>query len=177
VPYPQTDYSSEVLPLDTDAEVPRAHWQEWFSWAFVQAIASAAGVTAEVKQVDSNQIDLFLQTWRPLQGQVRTIALQLKSKNRPHFVDDEKFVVHDLEADRYNRLLEPGNVPRFFVVVAVDEAPAPLVQLVSDSAKLAAGAWWTRIDGPPTDQQYKRIKVPTNQRFDAAGLRAMLLQA
>src|SRR4051812_46707905 len=137
--YPDHDYSAEVLPLDVEA--PRARWQEWFSWAFIQAVASAAGLTIEVRVIDANQIDMLVQTWRPLDGSIRTIGLQLKSKYHPEFVDDEQFVVHDLEGARFNRLLEAGNVPRFFVIVAVPAPPTALVQLTSDEATLGAAGW------------------------------------
>lgn len=117
----------------------------------------------------------MVQTWRPLDGEIRTIGLQLKSKHRPEFVDDGAYVVHDLEGTRHNRLLEPGNVPRFFVIVAVSPEPTPLVRLRPDHALLGAAAWWVRVEGPPTAQRYCRIKVPTSQRFDTAGLTEMLL--
>lgn len=177
MPYPDVNYAAEVLPLEQDADVPRDHWQEWFSWAFVQAVASAAALTAEVKLIDANQMDIMVQTWRPLDGQIRTIALQLKSKQNPEFTHQGAYVVHDLEGSRYNRLLEDGNVPRFFVVVAVPPAPASLVQLTSDRAMLGAAAWWVGVTGEPTDQAYRRVSVPTAQRFDTAGLREMLEQA
>ncbi|MCW3048000.1 MAG: hypothetical protein JWO74_2284 [Solirubrobacterales bacterium] len=177
MPYPNVNYAAEVLPLELDGDVPRAHWQEWFSWAFVQAVASAAGLTAEVKLIDANQMDITVQTWHPLDGQIRTIGLQLKSKQNPEFVEQGEYVVHDLEGRRYNRLLERGNVPRFFVVVAVPPPPASLVQLTSDQATLGAAAWWVGVTGEPTDQQYRRIRVPTAQRFDTAGLTEMLRQA
>lgn len=175
--YPDVDYKADVHPLAFDSEVPRAHSQEWFSWAFVQSVAFAAGLPAEVKLIDSNQMDILVQTWRPLNGAVRTIGLQLKSKQNPEFVSDDEFVVHDLEGDRYNRLLEAGNVPRFFVIVAVPPAPAPLAKLASDHGIMHAAAWWVRVTGNPTTQNYQRIRVPTAQRFDSAGLTAMLLQA
>lgn len=53
--YPSLTYAADVHPIELDADVPGAHWQEWFSWAFVQAVASAAGLTAEVKLIDANQ--------------------------------------------------------------------------------------------------------------------------
>ena len=46
-----------------------------------------------------------------------------------------------------------------------------------DVATLGAAACWVRVSGEPTDQQYRRIGVPTAQRFDSAGLTAMLVQA
>jgi hypothetical protein len=177
VPYPNADYTADVLPADADAIAPRTRWQEWFSWAFIQAIGSASGFSAEVKLVDSNQTDILIQTWRPLDGMVRTIGLQLKSKQHPEFVDGDTYVVHDLEGERFNRLLEAGNVPRFFVIVAVPPEPVPLMQLSADHAVLEAAAWWVRVTGEPTTQQFRRIKVPTSQRFDSAGLLAMLSQA
>lgn len=174
--FPPADYASSVLPLAA-CKAPRSQWQEWFSWAYIQSIAAAAGVTPYVAPIDANQTDLLVQTWYPLNGQVRMIGLQLKSTHAPKFVEDGAYVVHDLEGERFNRLLESSTVPRFMVVIAVPPPEVALVTLASDTATLSAAAWWGRIEGEPTEQSYKRVRIPTAQRFDAAGLTTMLLDA
>jgi hypothetical protein len=174
-PHPPADYTADILPIE--AQAPRARWQEWFSWAFVQSVAAAAGLVADVKPIDSNQMDVQISTWYPLNGSVRTIALQLKSTYSPEFVESDAYVVHDLEAPRYNRLLEPSNVPRFFVIVAVPAPDAGLVTCQPDDAILRATAWWGTVDGDPVDDpdsKKKRVKLPTSQRFDRDGLLKML---
>lgn len=172
-PYPQADYATAVLPLEGHA--PRPRWQEWFSWAFVQAVASAAGLVAEIRAIDANQIDVQVQTWHTYEGRVRTIGLQLKSTYAPEFVEEGSYVVHDFPAEHYNRLLAPADVRRFLVIVAVPPPDDSLMALDSDVAYLQAAGWWGSIDGEPTDNQYKRVRVPTKQRFDVDGLRRMLL--
>ncbi len=59
MPYPVVTYSSQVLP--TNCEAPRPRWQEWFSWAFVQSVANAAGLVAQVPTIDSNKKDVMLE--------------------------------------------------------------------------------------------------------------------
>ncbi len=60
------DYRSAVVPLTCEA--PRPRWQEWFSWAFTQAVASASGLAPEIRLIDANQMDVLVQTWHPLGG-------------------------------------------------------------------------------------------------------------
>lgn len=173
--YPPAAYSSTVLPFDCQA--PRDHWQEWFSWGYVMSVAAAAGLAPKLQLIDANQTDMEVQTWRPFEGSVRTIALQLKSTHAPEFVEDGAYVVHDLTAERYNRLLEQGTVPRFMVVVVVPSPDAALVNLNGADTTLSGVAWWVRVQGEPTDQKYKRVRIPTSQRFDVTGLQTMLRQA
>jgi Domain of unknown function (DUF4365) len=171
-PYPRAGYTASIAPGEGAAD--RSHWQEWFSFAFIQSIATACGFSADVKPTDTNQMDILVQTLGLYAGSVRTIALQVKSTHSPEFVEDDRYVVHDLEGDRYNRLLDPSNVKRFFVIVAVPPPPTPLVSLDCDVAHLQAAGWWDVIEGERTSQGTKRVRVPTAQRFDADGLQTML---
>jgi hypothetical protein len=173
-PYPQAGYTAEVAPLSDPA--PRAHWQEWFSRAFVQSVASACGVAPDVKPIDSNQMDVIIQTWGAYEGKIRTIALQLKSTYAPKFVENDAYIAHDLPGERYNQLLLPSDVRRFLVIIAVPRPPQPVISLDCDVVHLQAAAWWGKVAGEPTDpQKDKRVKLPTSQRFDADGLKTMLL--
>jgi len=81
-PYPQAHYTATVLPLENHA--PRPRWQEWFSWAFVQAIASATGLTAQVQLIDANQVDIMIQTWGTYEGKVRTVAYNSSRPSSPN---------------------------------------------------------------------------------------------
>lgn len=172
-PYPRAEYSASISPLENQA--PRSRWQEWFSWAYVQSIASASGLAPDVKPIDVNQIDVQITTWGMFEGRVRSIALQLKSTYVPEFVEDDAYVVHDLPGERYNSLLEPSDVRRFLVIVAVPSPPEPLISLDCNVAHLQAAAWWGVVEGEPTAQATKRVKLPTGQRFDVEGLKTMLL--
>jgi hypothetical protein len=175
MPHPVAAYSAQVLPAECEA--PRPRWQEWFSWAFVQSVANAAGLVAQVPTIDSNKKDVMLETWRPLGGRMRVVGLQLKSTYNPSFVDNHSNVAYDLDRDDYNGLLIEGTVPRFLVVVVVPTPPTALVELTSDSAALGAAAWWGKVEGEPTTQTTKRVKMPVDQRLDADGMLQMLRQA
>ncbi len=108
---------------------------------------------------------------------MRVVGLQLKSTFNPTFVDNETHVAFDLDRDDYNGMLIEGTVPRFLVVVAVPRPPTALVALSSDAAALNAAAWWGRVDGEPTAQVTKRVKIPVDQRLDTNGLLQMLGQS
>src|SRR4051812_49251222 len=75
--FPPANYNVDVLPMECEA--PRPRWQEWFSWAFVKAVGSAAGLVVHVPGIDANKKDIVIETWHPFEGRVRTIGLQLKS--------------------------------------------------------------------------------------------------
>jgi hypothetical protein len=175
VAYPDSTYSADIHPVSCEA--PRPRWQEWFSWAFIQSIGSAAGLVVQVPGIDSNKKDVLVETWRPLDGRLRMIGLQLKSTMNPQFVDSNSNVAFDLDRDDYNGMLIRGNVPRFLVVVAVPRPPGALMSLSSDRAPLEAAGWWGEVPGPATSQTTKRVKIPVCQRVDADGLLEMLRRA
>jgi hypothetical protein len=170
--YPAVGYSAQVLPASCQA--PRNRWQEWFSWAFVQSVANAAGLVAQVPTIDSNKKDVLVETWQPLNGRMRVVGLQLKSTYNPTFVENHTSVAFDLDQDDYNGMVMDGNVPRFLVVVAVPRPPTALVSLGTNNALLEAAGWWGKVEGDLTDQKTKRVKLPASQRLDADGLLQML---
>jgi len=83
--------------------------------------------------------------------------------------------VHDLPGEHYNRLLDPSDIRRFFVIIEVPAPPTSVIALDSNVAHLEAAGWWGIVEGERTDQDYKRVKLPTHQRFDVDGLKTMLL--
>src|SRR5687768_8064448 len=107
--YPPPGYTSNILPLECEA--PRPRWQEWFSWAFIGSVAAAAGLVPQVLPIDANQTDILIQSWQPIDDEVRSIGLQLKATYAPEFVEAGQYVVHDLEGERYNRFLEHSRIP------------------------------------------------------------------
>lgn len=109
------------------------------------------------------------------EGKVRTIGLQVKSTLAPKFSADGAHVSIDLTNDDWSKLLMPGNVPRFLVVVVVPRKPHPLATLRGSVEQLGAAAWWSKVSGPgPQPGKGQRINVPTSQRFDDRGLIEML---
>jgi Domain of unknown function (DUF4365) len=120
-------------------------------------------------------MDVIVQTHGAVKGRVRSIALQLKSTHRPKFVENDAYVTYRLSKRRYNQLIEASDLRRFLVVVALPAPPEAAVSLECDAAHLHGAAWWGVVQGSPTTSDTKQIKIPTNQRFDAHALEAMLL--
>lgn len=164
-----------VLRELKEGAAPTTTYQEWFSWAVIDAIATSTGLVTTVPAKDVNKTDMQVQTWKMFEGKVRTVGLQLKSTLAPKFSADGAHVSMDLTYDDWAKLLMPGNVPRFLVVVAVPRRPHPLATLRGSTVQLGAAAWWSEVTGPgPQVGKGQRINVPISQRFDDRGLTEML---
>jgi len=177
VSFPPEGFSHEVLPIHPECIAPRERWQEWFSWAFVMSIATAAGLVVQVPTVDSQKKDLQVETWRPFEGRQRVIGLQLKSTFTPTFTDEGGNVAYDLKRDDYNGMLVPGSIPRFLVVVAVPKPTNPLVSIHAPHCRLHGAAWWGKVPGPETAQATKRVTIPSSQRLTSAAVFEMLRES
>ncbi len=142
----------------------------------VAATTSAAGLVCQVPQIDANKVDVQVSTWGPLNGRLRTIALQLKATSSPKFVGppENQKLAFRLDGADYNTLLLPSNMPTFLVVVGLPDLNECWVRQRPSMVALSAGAWWVRVQGQPTDQETITVHLPVGQRFNAAALGEML---
>jgi hypothetical protein len=142
----------------------------------VAATTSAAGLVCQTPIIDVNKVDVQVSTWGPLDGRLRTIALQLKATSAPKFVGqpEDRKLAFRLDRDDYNSLLTPGTMPTFLVVVALPSLDGCWVRQRSSMVALSAGAWWLRVTGEPTGQETITVHLPVEQRFNSAALREML---
>ena len=138
--------------------------------------AAAAGLVVHIPTIDANKNDVRIETWGAWEGKARQIGLQLKATASPSFVGpaDNRRLAFSLDAPTYNALREDGSIQRFLVVVAVPEQDHCWVRQRSSVVGLHAGAWWVQITGEETNQGSKTVYLPVEQRFDLAGLEAML---
>jgi Domain of unknown function (DUF4365) len=176
-PYALSTHRSETFPLDfADGTAPANRYKEWFSWSVVASIVSSAGLVCQIPTIDANKVDVRVESWGTWRGKVRHVGLQLKSTSSPSFVGgaEDRRLAYQLDGPDYNELVEDCSYPRFLIVVALPTLGEAWVRQRSSIIALSAGAWWTRVSGPPTAQGSKTVHLPAAQRFDVDGLHSML---
>ncbi len=148
---------------------------EQFSWAYVQAVASAAACSIQRVDFDYDSIDLNLKR-RTLSGPFRCpqIDVQLKATSTDCLYDGE--VRYPLPVKNYNDLRGSDYLmPRILIVVLVPAQIEEWLEHDETHLLLRRCGYWVSLQGAPEvpNTSSVTVRLPRTQPFDAAGLDSM----
>ncbi|MCK6502146.1 DUF4365 domain-containing protein [Myxococcota bacterium] len=153
------------------------HRQEAFSLAYVRAVAATAGFRVQDgTQPDDDSVDLTIAARGP-GGTVRSPRLDLQLKCQLGRPADEPTWPYDLKAKNYEDLRHTDlQVPRILVVVAVPDDVNTWLEQDEERLLMRHCGWWVSLRGlaASTNTNTVRVQVPRAQRFDVAGLTAIM---
>lgn len=154
-----------------------SHRQEAFSLAYVRAVAATAGFRVQDgTQPDDDSVDLTIADRGP-GGTVRSPKLDLQVKCQLGRPAGEPWWPYDLKAKNYEDFRHTDHqVPRILVVVAVPEEVTTWLDQDDERMLMRHCGWWVSLRGLPasTNRTTVRVQVPRAQRFDVAGLTAIM---
>lgn len=130
------------------------HQKEWFSRAFLTAVAASAGFPVEITLNDLFGVDATVRDG------VVAVDWQLKGTASPDFTHTE--LRFDLDVRTYNLLRVTRNTPAYLGVVVVPEDVEGWVHQSPRRLLLRHCGYWVRLTGmPPTTNTTKiRIHIP-----------------
>jgi hypothetical protein len=150
--------------------------KEQFSFAYVRAVAAAAGFGVSEPSVDDDSIDLMIAS-RSTTGTVKRPRLELQVKcTEGEALADESFS-YPLKIKNYDDLRDPDVlVPRVLVVVKV---PAEVDQWAASSDEeliLRRCGYWASLRGMDATENKATVSISVRRedRFTVDGLRAMM---
>lgn len=155
--------------------------QEHLGYAFVRAIAYAAGYSCTRPEVDDDSIDLTIAKRGP-GGTVRSprLELQIKCTGVGPLQEPERSFQLSLKNHDDLRHID-FQVPRILVVVLVPTKGEPQVWLKQTDQQLSIkhSGYWLSLRGQPaytgTAKEPKiTVKLQKKQRFDVRALTAMM---
>jgi hypothetical protein len=153
------------------------HRQEAFSLAYVRAVAATAGFRVQDgTQPDDDSVDLTIAARGP-GGTMRSPKLDLQLKCQLGRPADEPTWPYDLKAKNYEDLRHTDlQVPRILVVVAVPDDVSTWLDQDEERLLMRHCGWWVSLRGlaGSTNTTTVRMPVPRVQRFDVAGLTAIM---
>lgn len=178
-PYAPTSFSADITPEFTGfpgLKLRENQFREWYSWAVVASVASAAGLVCHIPAIDENKTDVRVETIGVWNGRLRSIRLQLKASSslgtaRSGGID---YVTHSLKREYYDRFSEPSNVPLFLILVALPPLDRPWTRIRPSIHGLSAAAWWGEVSEPSNGSAYQTVRVPASQRLEVSGFQTML---
>jgi hypothetical protein len=153
--------------------------KEQYSHAYIRAVASVAGFSAAIPEVDDDSVDLFL-TGRSVSGIPcrPRIDLQLKCTSDNVIRDDK--VIYPLKRKNYDELrISDLLVPRLLVVVHVPESEEEWLRHSEDEMAMRRCGYWASLRGEPetTNSTTVTVYLPRTNVFDVAGLCGLMERA
>lgn len=146
--------------------------KEWFSVAYVEALAYAAGYAVTIVHVDHFGVDL------ELRDRALRVDVQMKCTNEPETKSDH--IAYSLDTRTYNLLSDPGrNVPAYLFVVEVPSSKADWVSCGTDGVHLRRCGYYTSMSTlkPTHNKAAKSVKVARANRLTVASLDQLMRKA
>ena len=141
--------------------------KEQFSNAYVRAVASVAGCSVSVPEVDEDSVDLSLKKKGGSDYQYMSpqIDIQLKCTSQD-IIRDEDLVFH-LSVKNYTELRQHSLVPRILVVVVIpDEIDDWISQTEEQLSIKKCGYWLSLKEMSETENETSvTVYIPRNQQF------------
>ncbi|WP_432928417.1 DUF4365 domain-containing protein [Microbispora sp. CA-135349] len=151
----------------------RSACKEWFSVAYVQALASAAGYAVEISRVDQFGIDL------EIRDRAMRIDVQMKCTERLKSLDDQSFTF-DLDARTYNLLCGPDRIlPGYLFVVEVPSDINEWVTSTSEGILLRRLGYYANMTllEPTNNHASKAVHIPKVNRLTVESVEQIMQEA
>ena len=148
-----------------------ADHKEWFSRAFVMAVAASAGYSVQTQQDDVDGVDVVLR------HDGITVDVQLKATAVPSY--GRNGLLFDLDVKTYNKLRTNRTSLGYLVVTVLPGDGAAWIDHDKNYMRMHRLAYWLRITGmPPTPNQTKiRLAIPLANRVTEDALAAIMKDA
>ena len=170
---------SPVMPL------PEAKIKENLSYAYIHAIASREGFAIARTVDDFDSVDVTIDAIGPLEpGGVWSpqIAIQLKAtsqKRRKMKMGTEEVFPFQLPMKNYEDLRKKRMVPAILVVFFMPQQARQWLSHKEAGLTTRRCAYWVNLcnQPPSANASVKTVYLPTNNVFNGATLRQLLLQS
>jgi hypothetical protein len=141
--------------------------KEQFSNAYVRAVASVAGCSASIPEVDDDSVDLSLKKKGGFDYQYMSPQIDIQLKCTSQDVINDENIVFPLNVKNYNELHQNSLVPRILVVVIVpDKIDDWLYQTEEQLSIKKCGYWLSLRKMNETENENSvTVYIPRNQQF------------
>jgi hypothetical protein len=153
--------------------------KEELSYAYIHAVAAAAGYSCDRPGKDRSSIDVTVTfhgkikgcpIWRP------TVLVQAKATTSVHLNEDaDRFTFH-LPVKNYNDLRQKSQAPSILVVLVMPKLRDQWLTIDANGLITRRCAFWCSLRGLPdtTNTRTRAVTVLTRNRFDVAALKAIM---
>lgn len=156
--------------------------KEEFSYAYINAIASAAGYSFQIapRPLDLVGVDITITGFTSPSSR-RRARIELQVKCTSQSLLDNNFVRFPLEIKNYNQLrnINPDDNPFLLVIVLVPDSLSDWLKQSETELCLRRCAYWVSIRGQTQTQNQNTVTVylPRQNIFSVEALKALMQQA
>ena len=174
--------SLETLSMGIWIVMDFASLQEEFSYAYVHAVAAAAGFSFQVgtRMEDLGGVDAKI-TCPGILGTKRSLKIELQVKCcLQESIIKKDSINYPLEVGAYNLLRHEGSIsPFYLVVVIVPREMEDWACQTEESLVLQKCGYWKSLRGSPptTNKTKKTVVIPRKQQFGPEVLKHLMIQA
>jgi hypothetical protein len=155
--------------------------KQQLSFAYLHAVASAAGYSCYLPFVDDDSIDRALAARGKVQGLLQSprIDVQLKSQVRNPLKEKEQAFTYRLKKKNYDDLRGVQMVPRLLVVLLLPRDPNAWVEVGHEQMVSRYAAYYLSLSGMPGKGNASTVTVTLlrHSLFSVANLRRLMEQA
>ena len=163
------------LPSTSDAILSPTDSEEALSHVYLAAVAAGAGYTIAQQNFDRDGVDFQIRAG----GQMRP-SLDLQIKATINLIEATPGLFrYPLKRRNYDLLREPTMVPRILVIMDLPRRPEHRLECRPSELVLRHCAYWASLADRPETPNVENVTVSVERRnrFDPAGLRALMEQA
>lgn len=151
--------------------------KESLSVAYIKAVAATVGLGWYIPSPDDDSVDIGLAA-TGTKGTIRSPRLELQAKATSRDLLYNDGTIHfPLSIKNYDDL-RPGNlmVPRILVVMIIPEDIGQWLEISDEQMLIRHCAYWCslREQQETTNKENVMVYIPVSQRFDVAGLSAIM---
>jgi hypothetical protein len=151
--------------------LPQTHIQERLSMAYIRAVVASAGANFTSVGESDFGIDCYIALVTMMEdGSSFTQTghlLQAQVKSTTNWIEKDEFLLYDLEAKAYNKLVAFESKTAILIVLKLPKNEKEWLKCTEDCMELQNCCYWVILDGPQTTNTSSiRIPIPRKQIFD-----------
>jgi hypothetical protein len=157
--------------------------KQQLSFAYLHAVASAAGFVVQAQDVDNDSVDraILARGWVHEKSVVRSprIEVQMKSTARDPLRASERSLLFRLSKKNYDDLRLRAMAPRLLVVLLLPRDPGQWIEQDDDRVLSSYAAYYVSLFGLPETHHRGKVpmELPRKNLFSVENLRRLMAQA
>ncbi|WYD81437.1 MAG: DUF4365 domain-containing protein [Candidatus Electrothrix gigas] len=161
--------------------IPIQSIEESMSVSWVSAIVSRAGATYDIVNHDYG-VDLTVRRVDSIGGKRMDMGgiFDCQLKATINWGTDDEFVIYDLDADTYNKLLyrkDNSTIPCFLVVMCLPKDNKEWICVSEESLTIKKCCYYFSVSGEPTtNKSTVRVKIPREQLLTPSTIKSLILK-
>lgn len=153
--------------------------EESLSVAYVSSIVAKSGSSFDIVSKDYG-VDVSVRRVDRFNGKLMDmgVSFDCQLKATINWQEEEAFIVYDLEADTYNKIIyrhQNSTIPCLLVLLCLPTEQAEWLHISEDELKLRKCCYYYYINGEPTNNQVSiRIRIPRTNIFSPDAVRELV---